>query len=114
MLRTPAPLNGALGIISLQHIKDKNMRVAREEAVDIGGKNCSITSDDDYLERIKNGFEPDMVRLFRAVANDSETILDIGANIGCAALLRGHRFQNSSISFDPCFPFFLRLTVRAI
>jgi FkbM family methyltransferase len=76
------------------------MRVAREVVVNIGGKNYSITSDDDYLEHIKNGFEPDMVQLFRAVANDSETILDIGANIGCTALLFGELSKNV-YAFEP-------------
>ena len=57
--------------------------------MDIGGKNYVLTSDDDYLAQIENGFEPDMVRLFRAVAAGSEVILDVGANIGCTALLFG-------------------------
>lgn len=63
------------------------MSIAREERVNIGGRNYTITSDDMYLEGIKNGFEPDMVELFRSVASDSEVILDVGANIGCTALL---------------------------
>ena len=76
------------------------MSVAREIEVDIGGINYSITSDDDYLEHIKNGFEPDMVRLFRALANDSEIILDIGANIGCTAILFGELSKNV-YAFEP-------------
>lgn len=65
------------------------MRSVREAAVDIGGTPYIIASDDDYLEHIGNVFEPEMVQLFRAVANDSEAILDIGANIGCTAILFG-------------------------
>lgn len=63
------------------------MNSAKEANIDIGGKQYVITSDDNYLENIKSGFEPDMVKLFRAVASNSDVILDVGANIGCTALL---------------------------
>lgn len=76
------------------------MNPAREIAVDIGGKTYTITSDDNYLEHIKNGFEPDMLQLLRAVANDSEVVLDIGANIGCTALLLGE-FSKEVYAFEP-------------
>lgn len=81
------------------------MSIAKEITVDIGGKNYSISSDDSYLENIKNGFEPDMVRLFRTIACDSEVILDIGANIGCTTLLFGglskivYAFEPSQTTF---------------
>ena len=68
--------------------------------VDIGGKNYTITSDDYYLEGIKNGFEPDMVALFKTVASNSEVILDVGANIGCTAILFGN-LSNSVYAFEP-------------
>jgi len=76
------------------------MSTAREIAVNIGGKNYSITSDDSYLEHIKNGFEPEMVQLFRTVASDSEVVLDIGANIGCTALLFG-QLSKIVYAFEP-------------
>lgn len=63
------------------------MAHAREEVVEIGGTKYVITSDDDYLDHIKNGFEPEMVKLFKVLANNSDVVLDIGANIGCTALL---------------------------
>lgn len=47
------------------------MGVERQVMVDIGGKNYQIASDDDYLDGIKSGFEPDMVKLFRTVAKNS-------------------------------------------
>jgi FkbM family methyltransferase len=81
------------------------MRAVREANVDIGGKKYIITSDDDYLESIRNGFEPEMVKLFRTVASDSEVILDVGANIGCTAILFGelstsvHAFEPSQSTF---------------
>ncbi|MBC7944395.1 MAG: FkbM family methyltransferase, partial [Burkholderiales bacterium] len=76
------------------------MSIAREVRVDIGGKSYIVASDDKYLEHIENGFEPDMVKLFRTVASDSEVILDIGANIGCTALLFGELSKNV-YAFEP-------------
>jgi FkbM family methyltransferase len=76
------------------------MRIAKDVIVDIGGKSYIITSDDNYLDQIENGFEPHMVTLFRAVASDSEVILDIGANIGCTALLFGELARNVYV-FEP-------------
>ena len=72
----------------------------REIPVNIGGKTYRITSDDNYLDQIQNGFEPEMVRLFRAVATGSHTILDIGANIGCTALLFSELAQ-TVYAFEP-------------
>lgn len=76
------------------------MREIKELTIDIGGNQYDITSDDDYLEHIRNGFEPEMVKLFRIFASKSETILDIGANIGCTALLFGELSKNV-YAFEP-------------
>ena len=76
------------------------MGVEREVRVGIGRENYTITSDDNYLEHIANDFEPDMVQLFTAVASDSEVILDVGANIGCTALLFGG-LARSVYAFEP-------------
>jgi FkbM family methyltransferase len=59
----------------------------REAKVDIGGTEYVITSDDNYLDQIGNPFEPHMVKLFKTLATNSRVIFDIGANIGCTALL---------------------------
>lgn len=56
-----------------------------ETTVDIGGTKYLLTSDDDYLARVGSVFEPEMVNLFQTLARG--TVLDIGANIGCTALL---------------------------
>ena len=80
--------------------KEQHVSIDREMMVDIGGKNYTITSDDIYLEGIKNGFEPQMVDLFRSVASDSEVILDVGANIGCTALLFGE-LSKVVYAFEP-------------
>ena len=78
---------------------------AREVAVKIGGRHCRIKSDDNYLDHIRGSFEPHMVKLFRSVAGSSEVILDIGANIGCTAILFGdmarqvHAFEPSPSTY---------------
>ncbi|MFQ6540247.1 MULTISPECIES: FkbM family methyltransferase [Aphanothece] len=46
-----------------------------------------MSSDDNYLDHISGEFEPDMVGLFKALATDSITAIDVGANIGCTSLL---------------------------
>ena len=76
------------------------MKNIRELPVDIGGTEYIIASDDGYLDHIKNGFEPEMVKLFKVLAANSETILDIGANIGCTAILFGELAQNV-YAFEP-------------
>lgn len=76
------------------------MRTVTELMVDIGGKSYLLRSDDAYLEYIKPGFEPDMVKLFRTVASDSEIIFDIGANIGCTAILFSE-FAEKVYAFEP-------------
>jgi len=76
------------------------MNITRAIKVDIGGKKYTITSDDDYLEFIRNGFEPDTVELFRTIASNSKVILDVGANIGCTALLFGEMSENV-YAFEP-------------
>lgn len=69
-------------------------------STDIGGKRYRIASDDDYLEHIGAVFEPNMVRLFDALVKPSDTVLDIGANIGCTTILFGSRARQV-ISFEP-------------
>ena len=76
------------------------MRASKEVTVDIAGRNYVLTSDDDYLEQIGASFEPAMVALFRAVADDSRVILDVGANIGCTALLFAS-LARRVIAFEP-------------
>jgi len=44
-----------------------------------------LESDDDYLAKMGYTFEPETVKLFQILAHG--TVLDIGANIGCTALL---------------------------
>lgn len=66
--------------------------------VDIGGTEYTIESDDDYLAKMGPTFEPETVRLFQTLA--SGTVLDIGANIGCTALLFSH-LADQVHAFEP-------------
>lgn len=84
------------------------MNSSKELTVDIGGNKYMITSDDDYLEHIRNGFEPEMVDLFRVLATNSNTIVDIGANIGCTSILFGELAKNV-YAFEPSPTTFLFL-----
>lgn len=71
--------------------------------VDIGGTKYILESDDDYLANMGSTFEPETVRLFRTLARG--TVLDVGANIGCTALLfsnladRVHAFEPSPSTY---------------
>jgi FkbM family methyltransferase len=91
------------------------MGVARELAVDIGGKKYVIASDDDYLDQLRNGFEPHMTRLFGTLVDDGDVVLDIGANIGCTAILFGGMAKRV-YAFEPSpstFTFLLRNVARS-
>lgn len=76
------------------------MKMTREIQVHIGDKKYFIESDDDYLDYIKDGFEPNMVQLFKTLIRESDTILDIGANIGCTTILFGE-LCNKVYAFEP-------------
>lgn len=67
---------------------------------DIGGKRYRIESDDNYLDHIRGVFEPHMVQLFDSLVRPSDTVLDIGANIGCTSILFGSRARQV-VSFEP-------------
>ncbi len=76
------------------------MPATKELKVEIGDQRFLIASDDEYLRQLRKGFEPEMVKLFRAVASGSRVVLDVGANIGCTALLFGQLAQ-SVHAFEP-------------
>jgi FkbM family methyltransferase len=87
----------------------------RDVTIDIGGEDFQITSDDDYLKHIENGFEPEMVSLFRTVAEGSDVIVDAGANIGCSAILFG-QLAKEVYAYEPSastFSFLSRNVTRS-
>jgi FkbM family methyltransferase len=72
----------------------------RQVTTDIGGKPYRIESDDNYLDHIRGVFEPHMVQLFDSLVKPSDTVLDVGANIGCTSILFGSRARQV-VSFEP-------------
>jgi len=79
---------------------DNGEVIESEIIVGIGGKNYIISSDDHYLNHIKNGFEPETLNLFTSLAVNSRVVLDIGANIGCTAIFLGDIVE-SVYAFEP-------------
>jgi FkbM family methyltransferase len=61
--------------------------IARE--IQIGGRSFTVRSDDRYLANMGDVFEPDMTDLFGRLIEPQHRVLDVGANIGCTALLFG-------------------------
>lgn len=66
----------------------------------INGKSYGISSDDDYLDHVEGEFEPEMVSLFKSLLQPTDTVLDVGANIGCTSLLFGD-LARKVYSFEP-------------
>jgi FkbM family methyltransferase len=66
----------------------------------INGKSYSISSDDDYLDHVEGAFEPEMVSFFQSLLLPTDTVLDIGANIGCTSLLFSD-LAHKVYSFEP-------------
>jgi hypothetical protein len=79
----------------------------------IGGKNYYVASDDDYLKQIEGKFEPDLVALLTSLIEPDDTVLDIGANIGCTSILLGN-LAKRVFSFEPSpTTFFLQKNIHA-
>ncbi len=65
------------------------MRPEVSRSIYIAGKRYLMVSDDEYVAGAKRDFEPEMVHLFRNLVKSTDHILDVGANVGCMALLLG-------------------------
>jgi predicted O-methyltransferase YrrM len=79
------------------NVDSSEERVVRTK---IDGKLYSVSSDDDYLDHVEGEFEPEMVSFFKSLLQPTDTVLDIGANIGCTSLLFGSR-ASKVYSFEP-------------
>ncbi|TFW31949.1 FkbM family methyltransferase [Massilia horti] len=101
--RLSAPRNEAIShavVESHDAIEEKPEHSTGYVVTNIGGKTYRIESDDNYLDHIQGTFEPDMVRLFDSLIKPTDTVLDIGANIGCTSILFGSRAKKV-VSFEP-------------
>jgi len=93
------------------------MGQSREFEIRIGQGRFSITTDDAYLRknrpawisaidavwrrlRRRDRFEPSMVRLFESLVPRSGSVFDIGANVGCTAILFG-QIADEVVAFEP-------------
>lgn len=93
------------------------MGQSREFDIRIGQGRFRITSDDAYLRkhrpawasaidaawrrlRGRDGFEPSMVRLFNSLVPPRGSVLDVGANVGCTAILFG-QIADEVVAFEP-------------
>jgi len=87
-------------------LADGNTVSRRTLPVVIGDRAYDITSDDQYLDYIAAGFEPDTVKLLDSLVEKHHTVFDVGANIGCTAILFGaaarevHAFEPSPTTFS--------------
>ena len=73
-------------------------KVTRE--IHIGNHQAKITSDDNYLKHMADHFEPNQIDLFSRILNKSDTVLDIGANIGITSIFFPKGY-NQVYSFEP-------------
>jgi FkbM family methyltransferase len=55
--------------------------------IQIGTTAYPVTGDDTYLRDLADPFEPDLAALATALVQPTHVVCDIGANIGCTALL---------------------------
>jgi FkbM family methyltransferase len=93
------------------------MGQSREFDIRIGQRRFRITTDDTYLRKHRpkwtsaidaawrrlsgrDGFEPSMVRLFESLVPQRGSVFDIGANVGCTAILFG-QIAKEVVAFEP-------------
>lgn len=102
------------------------MSTPRTASVRIGGARFNITSDDQYLKQLRPGirnavvnavrraagrdaFEPRMAKLFATLIQPSDICMDVGANIGCTAILLA-QLGAQVVAFEPTPHTFSSLT----
>jgi FkbM family methyltransferase len=71
-----------------------------EKLIKIGEKFYTVSSDDDYLAHMGAEFEPHMVKLYQALIEPDDVVVDIGANIGLTALLFS-ALAKKTYAFEP-------------
>jgi FkbM family methyltransferase len=66
----------------------------------IGARNYELESDDNYLQALGEAFEPQTVALLKSLQRSQGVVIDIGANIGCTALLFAQQAARV-LAFEP-------------
>ncbi|SDZ71349.1 methyltransferase, FkbM family [Variovorax sp. YR266] len=89
-------------------------REARSLPILIGDKTFTVTSDDEYLANMRGTFEPETVALLRTLVKPGGVALDVGANVGCTALLLSG-LASTTLAFEPSRTTFnfLRMNLEA-
>jgi len=59
----------------------------QQKSVHINGKPFVLLTDDNTVIGINDIYDPEMTRLMSSVVKPSDTALDVGANIGCTAIM---------------------------
>jgi FkbM family methyltransferase len=67
----------------------------------IDGKLYSVSSDDDYLDHVEGEFEPELVSFFKSLLQPTDTVLDIGANIGTFSIYASKSRACEVFAFEP-------------
>jgi FkbM family methyltransferase len=68
--------------------------------IQIGPRAYPLTGDDTYLRDLADPFEPDLVALATVLLQPTQVVCDIGANIGCTALLFS-QFARTVHAYEP-------------
>ena len=103
------PVEGDMSAIEIGLPNERTIRTQ------INGKSYVLSSDDKYLDPIRGDFEPDIVKMFNTLVGKEDTVLDVGANIGCTSILFGAQVRQVH-SFEPSpttFKYLLKNTCRA-
>lgn len=79
--------NSRLNWVRVDEIKTNEESNYMIKKIKIGDRIYLVSSDDDYLKRMGNEFEPYMVQLFSLLIGCDDIVADIGANIGMTSLL---------------------------
>jgi len=75
-------------------------RDTRSFPILIGNKTYTVSSDDEYLANMSGTFEPETVALLQTLVRPGGIALDVGANVGCTALLLSS-LASRTLAFEP-------------
>ena len=68
--------------------------------IQIGTEKYNVTSDDNYLDKMGDSFEPHMLQLYGELVDKNAIVADIGANIGLASIWFSKQVKKT-YAFEP-------------